>query len=139
MSDRSFLDTNILLYTDDADAPGKQARALALIAQLRRGGYGVISTQVMQEYFSAATRKLGLDSEMAKRKVELFARMDVAQIGRDDVLAAIDVHRLHKVAFWDALIVHTAGSAGCTVLYTEDLSHGQVLAGVRIVNPFFSE
>lgn len=136
MNDLSFIDTNVLVYTDDADAPDKQERALALIAGLRAGGRGVLSTQVLQEYFVAATRKLQVPVETAKRKTELFGHFDVVQITPADILSAIDLHRLHALSFWDALIVHAARSAKCRVLYTEDLAHDAVIDGVRIKNPF---
>lgn len=136
MSVRSFLDTNVLVYTDDHDAPQKQRLALELVAEHRREGTGVVSTQVLQEYFVAATRKLGVDAEIARRKVELFASLDVAILAVDDVLAAIDLHRLHRLSLWHALVLRAALRSGCKALYTEDLQHGRAVDGVRVVNPF---
>jgi predicted nucleic acid-binding protein len=138
MNELSFLDTNVLVYTDDADAHAKRDRALSLVAELRDAGRGVISTQVLQEYFVAATRKLQVSVETAKRKTELFSHFDVIQITPADVLAAIDIHRLYTLTFWDALIVHAARSAKCRVLYSEDMSHGRVIGGIRIENPFLA-
>jgi predicted nucleic acid-binding protein len=77
MTVRSFLDTNILVYTDDLDAPDKQAKALALFEDLRTTRHGVVSTQVLQEYFAAATKRLSVDPAIARQKVELFARLDL--------------------------------------------------------------
>lgn len=136
MSARSFFDTNILVYTDAADAPAKRARALALVEQHRRSGTGVVSTQVLQEYFVAATRKLGVDPLVARRKAELFGRFDTVTPGVPEVLAAIDLHRLHGLSFWDAMIVRAAVDARCTRLYSEDLQHGRRYDGVEVVNPF---
>jgi predicted nucleic acid-binding protein len=136
MSARSFLDTNVLVYTDDGDAPDKKARALELVADCRRDGSGVVSTQVLQEYFVAATRKLGVDAAVARRKTELFGRLQVVAIGLDDILASIDLHRLHALTFWDALIVRAALAAGCRRLYSEDLQDGWRLEGLEVVNPF---
>lgn len=136
MKERSFIDTNIFVYTDDADAPDKREQAESLIEAGRRSGKGVLSTQVLQEYFSAATRKLGVDVVTAKRKTELYSRLDVVQITPNDVLAAIDLYRLHQLSFWDSLIVHAARSARCSVLYSEDMGHGSKIEGVRILNPF---
>lgn len=136
MTARSFLDTNVLVYTDDAAAPEKQRRALALVAEHRRQGTGVVSLQVLQEYFVAATRKLGVDAAVARRKVELIAELDVAEPRLADILAAIDLHRLHGFSFWDALIVRVAKQAGCAVILSEDLQHGREVDGLRIVNPF---
>jgi predicted nucleic acid-binding protein len=136
MNGRSFLDTNILVYTDDHDTPDKQERALEIIAQVRRRGVGVLSTQVLQEYFVVTTRKLGVSLTVARRKVELFARLHLVQINLVQILGAIDLQRLHDFSFWDALIVRCALDGGCVRLLTEDLPHGQQVEGLEIVNPF---
>ena len=136
MSARSFFDTNVLLYTDSSDAPAKRKRALELLAEHRLARTGVVSLQVLQEYFVAATRKLGVEVDVARRKVELFANFHVVVLDVEDVLAAIDLHRLHQVSFWDALIVRAAKQGGCPDVYSEDLQHGRTIDGVRIVNPF---
>ena len=136
MSARSFLDTDVPLYTDAADAPAKQRRALDLLAAQRLARTGVVSLQVLQEYFAAATRKLGVDAAVARRKIEIFANYHLVILDVEDVLAAIDLHRLHRVSFWDALIVRAAKEGGCSVLYTENLQHGRSIDGVRIVDPF---
>jgi len=136
MSVRSFLDTNVLLYTDDHDTPAKQAKALALFVQIRTDKTGVISTQVLQEYFPTATRQLGVPAAIARRKVELFAHLDLVVLDLPDILSAIDLHRLHQCSLWDALIVRAALQAKCAMLYTEDLQHGQRIEGLEIVNPF---
>ncbi|PYX29899.1 MAG: twitching motility protein PilT [Acidobacteria bacterium] len=136
MSARSFFDTNVLIYADDKAAPAKQRRALGLIAEHRRAGTGVVSLQVLQEYFVTITRKLQVDARTARRKVELLAEFDVASPEVADILAAIDLHRLHGFSFWDALILRSAKQAGCSVLFSEDLQRQRELDGVRIVNPF---
>ena len=91
--------------------------------------------QVLQEYFVTVTRKLQVDARIARRKVELLAEFDVAAPDIPDILAAIDLHRLHGFSFWDALILRSAKQAGCRVLLSEDLQVREV-DGVRIVNPF---
>jgi predicted nucleic acid-binding protein len=136
MSARSFFDTNVLVYADDKAAPAKQRRALELVADHRRVGTGVVSLQVLQEYFVTVTRKLQVDARIARRKVELLAEFDVAAPELADILAAIDLHRLHGLSFWDALIVRSAKQAGCSVLLTEDFQHGREMEGLRIINPF---
>lgn len=136
MSARSFFDTNILIYTDDRAAPAKQRRALELVAEHRLAGTGVVSLQVLQEYFVTVTRKLHVEAQIARRKVELLAEFDVAVLGLPDILAAIDLHRLHQFSFWDALILRAAQRTGCSVLYSEDLQQAREVDGVRIVNPF---
>jgi predicted nucleic acid-binding protein len=136
MSARSFFDTNVLVYADDKAAPAKQRRALELLAEHRRAGTRVLSLQVLQEYFVTVTRKLQVDARIPRRKVELLAEFDVAAPELADILAAIDLHRLHGLSFWDALVVRSAKQAGCSVLLTEDFQHGREVEGVRIVNPF---
>jgi predicted nucleic acid-binding protein len=134
----AFFDTNILIYADDVDSPGKQRIAIDLIAECRRRNVFVLSLQVLQEYFAAATRKLGVTAENAQRKVELLARGPVIRFTELDVIAAIELHRLNRISFWDAMIVHAARIAGASVLYSEDLQHGAALGGVRVANPFLS-
>lgn len=136
MTDRSFFDTNILVYADDKAAPAKQRRSIELVTQHRRARTGVLSLQVLQEYFVTVTRKLQVEATIARRKVELLAELDVFVPDVDDVLAAIDIHRLHGFSFWDALVLRAAKEAACTVLYTEDLQAGRSIDGVKIVNPF---
>ncbi|HTW64665.1 MAG TPA: PIN domain-containing protein [Bryobacteraceae bacterium] len=138
MNGLAFFDTNVLLYADDASSPNKQERAIALFTDHLRQGTAVVSLQVLQEYFVAATRKLMIDPETAQRKVEILAQSRVVRFEPRDVIAAIELHRLTRVSFWDALIVHAARTAGAGVLYSEDFQAGAVLAGVRVVNPFLN-
>ncbi|MFZ0770477.1 MAG: PIN domain-containing protein [Thermoguttaceae bacterium] len=136
MPARSFFDTNVLVYADDKAAPAKQRRALALVAEHRRARTGVVSLQVLQEYFVTVTRKLRVDPGIARRKVELLSEFDVASPEVADILAAIDLHRLHGFSFWDALVMQAAKQAGCTVLFSEDMQDGREVDGLQIVNPF---
>jgi predicted nucleic acid-binding protein len=92
--------------------------------------------QVLQEYFSNATRKLGVDPSLARQKTEVYRRFYVVEPSVSDIFAAIDLHLLRRLAFWDAMIVHCAMQAGCREVLSEDMQHGQVIVGVRIVNPF---
>lgn len=133
---RAFFDTNILVYSDDKRDPAKQLKAHSLIREHRSDRTGVVSLQVLQEYFVNTTRKLGLDPGVARRRLEIFSRFDLVEPRLSDVLAAIDLHRLHHMSYWDALIIHCARISGCQVVFTEDLQHGQIIDGVRIVNPF---
>ena len=133
---RAFLDTNILFYSSDKKYPAKQLKAHSLIREHLSDRTGVVSLQVLQEYFVSSTRKLGLDPVVARRRLEIFSRFDLVEPQLSDVLAAIDLHRLHHISYWDALIIHCAKISGCRVVFTEDLQHGQVIDGVRIVNPF---
>lgn len=133
---RRFLDTNVLLYADDLEAGEKRSRAREILRAAMESGDGVVSTQVLQEFFVISTRKLGVDPAAARRKIALIATMDLVRVDLDLILTAIDLHRLHGLSFWDALIVRAASLAGCGLLLTEDLQHGRVVDGVRIENPF---
>jgi predicted nucleic acid-binding protein len=136
MPARSFFDTNVLIYADDKAAPAKQRRALDLVVEHRRARTGVVSLQVLQEYFVTVTRKLRVDAAIARRKVELLAEFDVAAPEVADILAAIDLHRIHGFSFWDALVLRAAKQAGCGVLFSEDMQDAREVDGLQIVNPF---
>ena len=136
MNGLAFFDTNILVYTDDQSSPDKQTRAIELFMDRQRQGLAVISLQVLQEYFVAVTRKLGVEAELAQQKVQILSRGRVVRFAENDVIASIELHRLTRISFWDAMIVHAARIAGATKLYTEDLRHGSTIGGVSIVNPF---
>jgi len=139
LSLRAFIDTNLLIYADDLDAGRKNRIAQQVLGGLISTRRGVLSTQVLQEYFVVATRKLGVAPESARRKIGLLATLDLVQVDLSMILGAIDLLRLHSLSFWDALILRAAATAGCTTLLTEDLQHGQVIEGVRVENPFRSE
>ena len=121
----SFIDTNVLIYADSADAGDKQARASALIAQCLRDGNGVISTQVLHEFVNAAIRKLALPLDLLRARVRLYSRFETVNASPAAVLDALDLHALNKISFWDALIVQAARQSGCAQLLTEDLQAGR--------------
>jgi len=116
MNARSFFDTDILVYAGDKRAPGRQSRAIDLAAEHRTDGTGVISLQVFEEYFVTVTRKLNVDSPLARRKVKILSEFDVVAPEVADILAAIDLQRLHAFSFWDALVLRAAKPAGSRVL-----------------------
>lgn len=136
MSGREFLDTNVLIYAHDGRDPRKQTCARELIRRLLRERRGVLSLQVLQEFFAAATRKLGMSSEDARRRILQYSRFDVVTLGAPDLVAAIDLHRLHGLSFWDALIVRAALNGACTTLHTEDMQSGYVVEPLTFQNPF---
>jgi predicted nucleic acid-binding protein len=135
----AFFDTNILVYTEDARVPDKQRKATRLVEEHWLDDTAVLSLQVLQEYFATVTQKLNAPLERAQRRVEIFASAKVVRFDTHDVIAAIELHRLVQVSFWDALILHAARSSGAAVLYSEDFQHGAVLASVRVVNPFLTD
>ncbi len=133
-----FIDTNIAVYADDRSYPEKQAIAAALIADFYRKGEAVISTQVMQEYYNAAVNKLKIKAALAVERLRFFARFEVVAATPQLVIAATDLHRLHSLSYWDAMILQAAISSGCHTLYSEDMNHGEIINGVKIINPFLT-
>jgi len=133
---KSFLDSNILLYAVDKSNPSKRQRARAVLKELIKSGNGVVSTQVAQEFFVIATKKLGVDPLAAKRVVELLAELEFVILDLELITQAIDCSILSKISFWDALIVVSARASGCKTLLSEDLSHAQLINGVRVHNSF---
>lgn len=136
MKGRSFFDTNIIIYRDDIAYPDKQKIAIDLLDSCWKDNNAIISTQVLQEYFSASTRKLGVPVEVAKRKIELFGSLNITSIEHDDVLQAIDIHRLYAYSFWDSLIIRMAQKTAYRILYSEDVQHNQKVGDLTIINPF---
>ena len=139
MSGREFIDTNVLVYADDARDRRKQARARELIRRLMRERRGVLSLQILQEFFAAATRKLGMSSEEAKQRVSLYSRFDVVTLTPTDLLAAIDLHRMHQLSIWDSLVIRAALNGACTVLHTEDMQAGYMIEDVLLTDPFATD
>ncbi len=133
---RSFIDTNVLVCADAADAKDKRQRAAELIVEHLRSGAGVVSTQVLHEFVSAAVRKLALPLEIVRARIHLYCRFEVVNATPAAVQEALDLHALHGLSYWDALIVQAARQSGCARLLTEHLHAGATIAGVRIVNPF---
>ncbi len=136
MSGRFFLDTNVLVYANDASSPRKREQARRLVADAFETRLGCLSTQVLQEFFVALTRKAGVSGTNARAQVVRLLGLAVVRVDPELVTGAIDLHLVHRISFWDALIVKAAAVSGCTTLYSEDLSAGQILDGVRVVNPF---
>ena len=130
-----FLDTHILVYGLDQSDAGKQKQCRRLIKSLTAENSGVISTQVMQEFYVAATTKLGADPLLIKDILRSLERFETVVVSPMLIKDAIDCAIINRISFWDALIVASAESAHCETLWTENLNHGQVIRGVRIENP----
>jgi predicted nucleic acid-binding protein len=139
MSDKYFLDTNIFVYSFDATAPAKRTRALELIQDAIETGLGVISTQVMQEFLNAATRKftVPLTSEDATLYLQQVLN-PLCHVYPDLALykTCLEIQAETGYSFYDSLMLAGSIRAGCTQLLSEDLQHGQVVRGVTIENPF---
>ena len=138
MSDRTFVDTNVLVYAHDVDAGARHAVASRLVAELWEAREAVISTQVLQEFYVNATRKIPapLSRSTAREIVRTYAAWQIEPISAPDILLAAELEEQHKLSFWDALIVAAALKGGASRILTEDLSPGRSIAGVRIENPF---
>jgi len=130
-----FIDTNILVYAMDAFDTAKQKRCRDLLRSLNSDVRGVISTQVMQEFYVTATKKLGADPLVVKDLLNAFERFDTVIVTPEIVKDAIDCSILNRLSLWDALIVVAAESALCEKIWTEDLNDGQIIRGVRVENP----
>lgn len=137
MSDRCFVDTNILMYAHDAAAGAKHVRAKALLEDLWRTRSGVISTQILQELCVNLRRKAArpLDSTAIREIVTDYLTWQVVVNTGESVLEALEMESRYGVSFWDALVIQAAESSGAAVFYSEDLSDGQSYGSVRVVNP----
>ena len=138
MSDRYFVDTNILIYAHDTAAGEKHERARALIEELWETRTGAVSTQVLQELAVNLRRKAknSLDAKATRDIVSDYLAWQVVVNEGDSILEALDIEARYQVSFWDALIIQAAHVAGAEILYSEDLSDGQLYGDVRVRNPF---
>ena len=141
MSDRYFVDTNILMYAHDASTGAKHERAKALVEELWRDRTGVVSTQVLQELAVNLRRKVRrpLDAKAVRDIIADYLTWQVIVNGGDSILDAIDLESRHQISFWDALVIQAAQVSGAEILYSEDLSDGQTYGSVRVINPLRPE
>jgi predicted nucleic acid-binding protein len=135
MADRTFIDTNVLIYAIDAADLRKQTLAQAILDPANAGEL-VISSQVLSEFYVVATRKLGVDGADAQALVDRLTRLPVVVVDAPLVLAAISGSREWGISYWDALIVRAAEAADCRRVLSEDLAGGRSYGSVRIENPF---
>ena len=135
MPGRVFIDSNVLAYAQDARSPAKQRTSRELISALAGSGDGVISTQVLQEFYVTATRKLGVPPLVAKGVLKTFAVFEIVQVSPVLIQEAVDCSILNQLSFWDSLILAAAAAAGCSTVYSEDLNPGQSILGVTVKNP----
>lgn len=136
MPTRSFIDTNILVYAEASDEPAKQRIALDLLKQLFETTSGVLSTQVLQEYCNVAIKKLKLPAAHIRAQLDLYEQFEVVQVTPAIIRAGLDLHQTRSVSFYDAIVLASAQTAGCSVLLSEDMNAGELVGGVRVVNPF---
>ena len=139
MIDRLLVDTNVLVYPYDHEHPAKRLRALEVLERVAPSGQGVLTTQVVGEFFRVVTTRLRhpLPLEEAERQIRAYLRawavMDVTSLV---VLEAVRGAREHHLQYWDAQLWATALLNQIPVILTEDFSDGQVIEGIRCLNPF---
>ena len=133
-----FLDTNILVYAYDRSAGPKHRLAAQLMEACWENENGLLSIQVLQEFYVTVTRKIAapLDAQTARQIVADLAQWRLHTPKASDLLQAIDLQQNHQLAFWDAQVIQSASCLGCTQLLSEDLNHGQRYGDVQVVNPF---
>ncbi len=131
-----FIDTNVLIYSYDSGNIEKQKKSREKLLELEETGFGVISTQIIQEFYVCAVKKLSMAPILAKQIVAKFDNFEVVTIDPALINDAIDCSILNQISFWDALIIISAHSAKCERLWTEDLSHGQIIKNVKVDNIF---
>lgn len=135
-----FVDTNIIVYAYDTSAGEKYKKSVEIMDELWSSGDGVISSQVLQEFFVNVTKKISkpIDISLAKEVVkDLLNWKTVIADGRI-ILEAIDIHSQHKYSFWDSLIIASAIEGGAKIILSEDLADKQTIKGVAIKNPFIN-
>ncbi|MGD0990817.1 MAG: PIN domain-containing protein [Candidatus Sulfotelmatobacter sp.] len=137
MSDKTFVDTNVLIYAHDVDAKAKHQLAKNVLRELWSQRSGVLSMQVLQEFYVNVTRKIAspLPKADARRVVNSYSIWCV-ETTPTEIAAAFRIEDESRIGFWDALIVASAAKAGTVRILSEDLNAGQMIAGIRIENPF---
>ncbi|MBF0557405.1 MAG: PIN domain-containing protein [Nitrospirae bacterium] len=136
--DKVFIDTNIIVYAYDISDKEKHYKAVEIIEGLWKSGLGVVSTQVLQEFFFNVTKKIPnpLDVIATREIIKDFLKWDVVVNNGDSVIEAIEIHQKYKYSFWDSLIITSAMRGRANLLLSEDFSDGQIIEGVAIRNPF---
>ncbi len=137
MSDKYFVDTNILVYAHDRTAGVKHRRAQQLLERLWDSGQGVLSTQVLQELCINLRRmaRNPLPVDEVRLLIREYSTWEIVINTSESVLLALDIENRYKTSFWDALILQAAERSGAIILYSEDLSAGQRYGAVQVVNP----
>ena len=136
MSDKYFIDTNVLAYMVDTRDSEKQKISKMLVTKLAIQGNCCISTQVLNEFFNVATKKLKYTKEEAKNLILNLMHFEVYRVEISDIPKAIDISIKTQFSYWDSLMILCAKNSKCTIFYSEDLNDGEIVEGVKIVNPF---
>jgi len=131
-----FIDTNIIVYANDARDKKKQAKAPAVITEQMKSGTGVISTQVLQEYAHVALNKLHQRQDVVLRQLVLLEELTIIQQSPALIRRAVELKSAYQISFWDACIIGAAEDANCRVILSEDMNTGQFYSGIVMENPF---
>ena len=134
MEDRVFLDTNVLIYAYSDTEPEK--KEISLITLERKNI--VISTQVINEFIWNMNKKFHVNIELLKNLIDiLFKRFRVSLIERATIIQAFDIVKQYKYSYWDSLIIASALENNCSILFSEDMQHNQLIENkLKIINPF---
>ena len=137
MSDKTFIDTNVLIYAHDIDADAKHKIAKEVLQELWSERTGILSAQVLQEFYVNVTRKIPspLSRDLARLVVSSYA-IWCLETTPTEILAAFRIEDESRIGFWDAQIVSSAAKLGATRILSKDLNAGQRIAGILVVNPF---
>ncbi len=138
MSAKAFFDTNVLLYIYGGDAR-KRGLATALYDEYTRSGNILLSTQVVQEFYAAGSRKLGIPRRQLRELTLSLLDLPLVIVSPVHITRAMENESRHKISFWDGLILAAAQAGNADVLYTEDLNDGQQYGAVQVRNPFLHE
>ena len=135
-SPRVFIDTNVIVYTYDDDAPVKRDEARRIIKDAFINNTGVVSGQVLGETYVTLTKKIGISVNNALDEIRRYSRFRVVEITSSLVLRAIEIQADFQLSYWDSLIIAAAGFASCDTVWSEDLNDGQHYGSVTVRNPF---
>lgn len=139
MSTTTFIDTSILVWTQDSQDARSQARAIARLKVESVTGVPTVSTNVLGEYYVALTKRRGREPLMSREdaadRVRVATHFNVVSVQKEHVLDALRLREKHQLQFWDALNLATAKAAGCTLLLTADVQSAKTIEGVRFENP----
>ncbi len=138
MTGKVFVDSNVLIYAHDSDAGAKQQRAAERLKKLWDNGQGRLSTQVLQEFYVNVTQKIKkpLTRSLAREIIRNYGLWVESAITTSTVVRASEIGEAWKISFWDGMILAAAEQDGARELLSEDLNHGQAIAGIRVLNPF---
>jgi predicted nucleic acid-binding protein len=133
---RSFIDTHILIYAEISDEPAKRKMALTAIKSLYETANAVLSTQVLQEYCNVALKKLKLTPGHIRSQLDFYETFEIITITPHMIRLGLDLHQTRNLAFFDAMVIASAQTAGCSAVLSENMNAGEMINGVKIVNPF---